>query len=1006
MRNLIKYKIIISLLSLFFCSFSLSIAQDTETNKGISISGKVVDADNQAISEANVSVVDEFNQIRTNLDGTFTIVIKQSYLLTINKEGYQTQTYSITPSIDPIITLEKITHAQLIDVAYGQRTKTELTHAISSMRSKELSKSPVPNLGKAIPGYMTGLTVLKNSGDEPGYDGSSFYIRGIGTFGGAKAPLILVDNVERDFTQLDPEEIESITVLKDAAATVLYGMEAANGVISVVTKRGNIGKPSIKFVAQGGFQEPTRIPDYLGSKDYLTAYQKAYNNDYGYDRAGDKYNPDNYSSSANPYLYPDVDWHDEFLEDHTLQQQYKLSIAGGTNVARYYILGGYMEQGGLYKHTNENPQYNTNVNYKRFNFRSNMDVNITKNLLVSLDIAARIENRKMPVSSAATIFSTLSSTPSNAYPITNADGSLAGTSEYQNNPLGLVSKKGYREHFSRFLQGNFKARYDFSDIIKGLSGDVMYSYDANNNYNVGRTQTYAVYEYLSTTDNYIKYGEDTDIDLYLNNYGASLNYRSTLITGLSYHNLLGIHKIDADLKYKQYKYDQNGNYIAKASQGIFSRMTYGYDSRYIAELGLSYNGSENFTEDNRYKFFPALSGAWIISNESFLKENKAIDFFKLRASYGIVGNNNMGIDRFAFEQQYSTGLGYPFGNPPADSDGASEGRLGNENISCEISKNLNFGMDFEALNILSLSIDWFRNDRNDIITTRDNTFPDIFGQSLPYENIGSVLNTGFEVAVGIHKNIKDFSYYAKANISYAHNEITDYPETQGLEDYQKQTGKSVGSYWGVKHLGFFENQAEIDAAPLQQFSNVQPGDVKYVDKNNDGFINEEDNQHLGNAIPEWTFGFILGAEYKGFDINAVIHGVSGRSVILYNNTVWSLTGNGNATDAVYKAWGETNNPIYPRLTTLANDNNYRNSSLWLVNGDFFKLSNLEIGYTLSNTITRKFKLSNVRFFVNGYNLLSIDNMEEYGLDPEIPNAGVTGYPDMRVYNLGVSVKFN
>lgn len=998
----ILYRTVFSILCLSIFTMTSLSAQD-DADQGQIISGKVIDVDGNAIDNANISVLNELAQVRTDREGTFSIKVVKSSKLIINKKGYLTVEHVINEN--NIISLRQEGRDQMVDVAYGQRSKNELTHAISSMDADDLALSASPNVLRSIPGFMSGLTILRNNGDIPGYASSTMYVRGRGTFGGAFAPLVLVDNVERDISELDPEEIESITVMKDAAATVLYGMEGANGVINVITKRGNIGKPQIKLVAQGGISTPVNLPDYLDAQEYLTAYQKAYNNDYGISRPGAKYDPANYDGSQDPYIYPNVNWYDEFVKQYAMQQQYKLSIKGGTKMTRYYILGGFMKQNGILNHTDENDQYSTNIDYKRFNIRTNLDVDITDNLVVSLDFAARMENRWMPNSSDGDIFGALSGLPSSTMPVLNADGSIAGTSEYKNNPMGLISRKGYRDHYSRFFQGNLRANYDMGKLVNGLSANLLYGYDANVNYNVGRSQTFAVYEYQPNTDDYAKYGVDSDIDLYLQNFGASMNYRNSFIGGFSYNRVFDKHKIDADIKYQQYKYDQQGNYIARATQGTFGRVTYGYNNKYIGEFGMSYSGSENFEKGNRFTFFPAASAAWVVSNESFLVDNSSVDYLKFRASYGLVGNGSLGIDRFAYEQQYSQGWGYAFGDPPATSDGAFEGRLGNPYITCEKSLNLNVGADFEAFNFLSISVDWFRNDRSDIITTQSRTFPGILGQDLPYENLGSVLNSGFETTLGVAHQVGDFSFFARANVSYAKNEVTETAEPSGLEEYQKATGKAVGGYWGLEHIGFFADDNDITNSPTQQFGLVQAGDVKYVDQNNDGFINGEDNKYIGNALPKWNMGLVLGAEYKGFDFNIVFYGVSGREVILKNNTVWGLTGDGNATNAVSQSWGETTNPIYPRLTTLTNDNNYRNSTLWIVDGDFIKLSNLEFGYTLPQTLTTKARLSDVRFYLNGNNLLSFNQLKEYNLDPETPNAGITSYPEMRVFNLGVSVKF-
>ena len=1003
--NISKHFFCIVIGIVLFCNFAS--AQEVEITP---VTGIINDSDGLPVENVNVSVIDEFMQTFTGADGKFEIIVPKGKALYFNKTGYIPQTKKAEElKAELEILLSPSQNEEIIAVAYGTRKKSELTHSISVISADDLEKEPVINLSKAIAGKANGLTVLKNTGDEPGYDYSSLFVRGIGTFGSYRTPLVMVDNVERDFTQLDPVEIESFTVLKDAAATANYGIRGANGVVSVLTKRGFVGKPVIHFMAQSGFQTPALLPEFLGSKEFVTLYNKALTNDGLAIPGDDRYNPEKYNGS-DTYKYPDVDWYKEFVKASAPQQQYKLTLRGGTDVVRYFVFLGAANQDGLTKHTEENAEFSTNQKYVRYNVRSNIDININKDFLISVDLAGRVENRHFPNVSASSLFSTLSQLPPNAMPITNRDGSLAGTSVYRNNPLGMISKTGYRDNFQRFLSGNVSGNYKLDSWVKGLSANMFFGFDANNYYSVGKSQSYAVYQEYTQNDTvkYSKYGENTDISLNNSKFDDGFNLQTTLLGGLSYNNTFGNSSLDADLKYMQSKSTQKGNEIAYANQGMFGRMTYGINQRYFAEFGFAYNGSEDFKKGNRFGFFPTISAAWLLSNENFLKDNSVISFLKIRSSYGIVGNGKLGVDRFTYEQKYYGWGGYIFDLGYGSSDGSYEGRIANPDVTWEKSAVLNVGLDLCLMNAFELSFDVFNSDRTDIITDRYYTLPSIIGQSMPYENIGSVLNKGFELTLGYHKKTGKVNFFAQANLSYSNNEITNKEEPQGLPSYQYNKGKSVTTVWGLESLGFFSDEADIANSPYQSYGSVKPGDVKYKDQNGDNVIDDQDNIAIGNSMPKWNYGIMAGVSFKGFDFNLILNGIQGRTILLQNSTVWVIQNNNKATSIAYQAWEKGVNEStakYPRLTTMNNPNNYRASTLWTEKGDFLKLSNLEIGYSFPRSLTNRLKMSELRIFVNGYNLLSFDTLKDFNLDAEVPNAGVTMYPSMRVFNAGISIKF-
>lgn len=752
------------------------------------------------------------------------------------------------------------------------------------------------------------------------------------------------------------------------------------------------------------------MPKYLGSAEYVTLYNKALKNDGLPLPVDSRYDPAMYDGTHDLFRYPDVDWYGEFLKPAAPQSQYKLSMRGGTSAVRYFVFMGATSQDGIYQYSDINPQYKTNPKFTRYNLRSNVDVDVTKSLLVSVDLAARVENRHVPNSSAASIFSTLSQLPPNAMPVTNRDSSIAGTSVYRNNPLGMISKTGYRDNYQRILLGNVEATQKLDFLLKGLSANVMIGLDGNNYFSLGRSQTYAVYQEFQSGDSleYLKYGDNSDISINTTKFDDGFAYMLTTLGGLSYSLEKGASSISADLKYMQSRYVQAGNNLAYANQGIFGRATYGLKQKYFAEFGFAWNGSEDFRKGNRFGFFPSVSAAWLVSNESFLKDNRVISFLKVRGSFGMTGNGKLGLERFPYEQKYYSGGGYIFGSGYGWTDGSYEGRIPNPNIGWEESLNANIGIDLEMNDLIDLTIDFFNQDRKNIITTSANITPSIIGQALPYENNGEVVNRGFEATIGHSQKGKDWGYTIRGNVSYAINKIISMQEVSGLPDYQYRRGKSASAIWGLEAIGFFRDEEDIANSPYQSFEAVQPGDVKFRDQNGDHIIDNQDQIVIGDRIPRWNLGLLAGINYKGFDLNLVISGILGRTVMLTNNSIWILQNNGKVTDIAYGAWEQGVNEesaTYPRLTTLNNKNNYNTSTLWARNGNYMKIINLEIGYSLPAKWMSRIRIKEFRLFVNTYNLLSLDSITETNLDAEVPDAGVSGYPVMRVYNTGLSVKF-
>ncbi len=998
------------LLLMIFSLFSIyTSAQDNST-----INGSVKDGSGKPIDHVIVSVLDEFTQVTSDNDGKFSISSAPGKVLQFSKMGFTQKNYVVINRDAIVMQLEKENTEPIYQVAYGVRSKSELTSSISTISADDLSKAPVSTLGNAIQGLGSGFTVLRTVGAEPGWDQPNIYIRGVQTFGGGTAPLVMVDNVERDFSQLDPEEIESFTILKDASATAMYGMRGANGVILVTTKKGFVGKPVISLTAQYGMQSATRLPEYTGSQEYVGYRNLALRNDYN--KLSDnefsslflsnpKNNPANYDGS-NPYLYPNTDWHKATLKSSAPQQSYKLSFRGGTDIAQYYVMAGVVNQQGMYNFGEENQGFTTQNSFARYNFRTTVDVNLSKILKVGVNLGGRVENRHTPNIGAGTIISAMSKLPP-TMPVLNEDNSIAGSAIYPYNPYGLIAKTGFSDRFARYIQGTTTANLKLDMILKGLSANGLFGFDASKFYGRSKNQKFAVYQ-QNPDGTYTQFGESSSIDLNYSGWESSFGLMLNYMFGFAYDNTFEKNHLAADIKYMQSSMSVDGDNPDYRNQGVFGRATYTFDKRYTAEFGYAYNGSENFASKSRFGFFPTISAGWVISNEGFLKDNPVVSFLKLRGSYGKVGNSNIGVGyRYPFEEKYYSGGGYYFGT--AGTDGSYEGRIANPNINWEESLNSNIGLEIGLLKTLDLGLDVFRNDRTQIITGRWNTLPSFIGQDLPYENSGSVLSKGFELSLKHNKKISDFSYTIQGNASYALNKITAQEEVAGMNTWEYRTGQAVMQQWGLQLSPdkFYKDQADIDSWAKSSFSAVQPGDIKYIDQNNDGIIDSQDYVPLGNpSVPEWNFGLTLSCEYKGFDFNVLFTGIANRSMFIGNNVFLGLLDNNNITTEVAEnSWGVSSNPKYPRLTNQVNLNNLQASSLWLKNVDFLRVQTMEVGYSLPKRILSKANIGDVRFFLNGYNLFSFDNMSKFNLSAEIPNAGVTMYPEIRVINIGANLKF-
>ena len=899
--------------------------------------------------------------------------------------------------------------SNLMNVAYGRQSKESVTSAISTVSGAVMRKTFTPTLSNTLFGRLPGLSGLGGSG-EPGYDAPSMLIRGMGTFNDSGF-LVMVDGFEASFDNLSVEEIESVSVLKDAAAVALYGIRGANGVLLVTTKRGHDGKTKIKLTARTGFQKPTRLPEFVDSYDYARLYNEALSND-GLPARYTESDLAAYQNGGDPYLYPNVNWYNEVLRESAPISDLNLTFSGGGETTRYFILLGYMENQGLYANTDPDRKENSNADFRRVNFRSNIDVALSPKVTASLDFGGRLEDRSYPNFSGPALWENMARYPSNAFPVRNPDGSWGGTSSYPDNPVASVLGRGYTSSHDRNIMTNLRLSEDLGDLIPGLRFSQAIGVNNYHRGNYNRTRSLAFYELAEGDPNsenpYLYYQRGLDTGFSVDESGNDQWNRVNIQGALDYQKQIGDHGITGMLMYHQDVLNVSGNNVPYANQSLMGRFTYNFQTRFYTELAMAYSGSERFPEGSRFGFFPTLSAAWVLSKEDFLSNSSLVDFLKVRGSVGLSGNDQFGGSRFAYMQDYYYSGDYRLGLENISNGVITYGQLGNPDITWEKDLKFNVGVDTKLYKKLDVVADLFFNKRSDIPVNMADVFPGYLGAPAPYQNIGRVNNRGFELDLRYTDQLGQFNYFVGASGFYAKNKIIEMNEMMRPESYSYRTGHSIGQPFGWEAAGFYapddfeDNGSLKPGMPVSSFAPVKPGDLKYTDQNGDGVIDQNDEVAIGSPWqPEFTYTFSLGGEFKGFDLELFFYGVTGRSVAMNGTYFWGLQNDSNLGVNALNRWTPENqgNATYPRLTTLPNENNYRPSTFWMESGIVLRLRNIELGYTIPANWTKQVKVENVRLFVNAVNLFAWDKSEM--VDPE----SFGGYPPLKSVNMGLSVQF-
>jgi TonB-linked SusC/RagA family outer membrane protein len=1031
---------------LLFTALVLLAVQSVYAQEPKIANGRIVDETGNPVAGAVVNVAEESRIALSDKNGYFRLKnLKQGDEIIVTCEGYRTASV-IAVALENLtveLTKDRDEYAHTTPVPFGRKEKKFLTEATSVVSGAELEKHPVTVLQNAFTSTVTGVETYEGQ-SEPGWSETAMYIRGLRTMNAdARAPLIIVDDMERDLSFLDAYPIESVTILKDAAATAIYGMRGANGVVLVTTKRGTIGKTKVDFTQEFGYQSIAGIPESQNSYNYaLSRNQALYLDGLQAEFSGE--DVQHYLEAVNgtldpslKYKYFNTNWHDVMLRDLAPQHRTNLSINGGNDKARYFVSFSYLRQEGLYdtEWTEWNDSHSTQHVLDRFNLRSNIDLNINKYLDVSLDLGGRIDNIKQPGIDVWNIFTWGAGENKPIFPVFCPDGSFFMPTESDSkNGAAQIAGRGIETNRRRNLYTNVTATGDLSAITQGLKAKVTVGFDS-----------YEIFQAV----------QRADINVYSYNYGTLVNdpseytytrmrtgialpnptttprdyyYNINMLGGLDYNRTFGKHAIQAQAFLRTYKNVVRGQNSSNRYLSYNATATYVYDNRYVLSGNLSYMGSDNFAPDERFATFPGISAGWVISEEPWLK-SPSLPLLKIRASYGRAGQSVLGVSRYPFQGAYEEGNGYNFGTSQTSWQGAYEATTGNKNIKWELSDMANIGIDFDVLNKkLYGTVDVFKEWRSNILVSRS-TIPDLYGATVPQDSYGKAESRGVEFTLGhIHK-IGNFEYFLEGMLTWNTNKITEMDELQPDYAYQARTGQRIERAQLLEWVQWASDpdllptshQDAIDHPekyPWHAAGQYKMGNAVFKDVNGDRIIDGYDKTPMGYTnIPELIPNIKIGFGWKGFDARVIMTAYLNRTVGCRENMDAGFGWGGTSTHAITDTWGYYNddptdprniNAKYPRLSTSFSDIDrnfpYNESTIWVVSGDFLSLRNIEIGYSLPKSLISKAFLTKCRIYFSGYNLQTWSHLPK-GFDPENPTNYLWAYPKTKSFSIGLNIGF-
>ncbi|MDR7372003.1 TonB-dependent receptor [Flavobacterium aquidurense] len=992
------------------------------------IKGKVTDEKGIPLAGANILVKGTKNEAVTDIDGNFSIDVPDSNsILVVSYTGFSTKEFSAANAMNIQLQEENENLREVVVVGYGTQKKGTTTGAISSVKGGVLTQNASANVSNAIAGRMSGVIANNRSG-RPGDDNSSLLIRGFNSFGGGTSPLVVVDGIpDRDLNRINPDDIESVTVLKDASAAI-YGVRSANGVILVTTKRGKISAPTIKFDGSYGIQQLTRIDEKVNSWQYMTYYNEL-NANQGKTLPYTQSDIDKHKAGNDPN-YTSTQWLKQTYRKDAPQANMSLSVNGGTEQVKYFFSGQFLNQESNLRESDER--------YRQFNLRSNIDVNISSNFKVNLDIAARKEDRVYPAISIGNIMhETVSMYPFIPPYWTNGLPS-SGIANGRNPILMSSAAAGYDKVINLVVNPKIGFDLKLPKITEGLSLNGYAAFDYNVRSEKKFTKPWDAYSYDLTNDSYNNVKSSTAVTSVTQD--EQIANQNTYFIKLAYDRKFGKHGFNAFVGYEQTTMDKTETYAYRKDllsdqldqiftgstvgqnatgsayqdgrESYLGRVAYNFDNKYFAELSARYNGSFNFPAETRWGMFPAISAGWKISEEDFFKDNvKGIDQLKIRASWGKMGNDDMRsngqLNQYLFLTRYQLvtdqQLYSYFGSDYILNNGIYLSATPNPNITWEVQNSTNIGFDLSFFdNRLTTSVDYFKNKRSDILTQRNASVPLYTGLALPKENIGETVNRGTDMSLNYAETSGEFKYSIGFNITYAQSEVLFRDEAANIPEWQKSTGKSIDSWLVYETNGIYRTQADVDNTP--HLSGAGPGDIWIKDKDNDGKITSNDKVRIPeSATPKMAYGIPMRAEYKGISIDLLWTGQSMAKQMILPQAQGSIVSPPTwLYDGRYSA--ENPNGQYPIAFNSADSRNNIDADFWLRDASFFRLKSLEVSYVLPESLLSKYGVKHTRIYAGGTNLFSIDNMKKYNLDPETDNKTGINYPQTRIYRIGLSIE--
>ncbi|WP_143305795.1 TonB-dependent receptor [Chitinophaga vietnamensis] len=1011
--------------------------QDNE----ITVKGLVMDVNGDPLPGATVTVEGSTKGMVTDVLGAFSVKAKKDDIIKVAMMGMNPAEVRVADRRTLKVTLtEKVDKLnEVVVVGFGNQRKVTVTGAVSTVNMQDM-KAPVASLTNALVGKVSGIISMQNAGGEPGYDNPQFTLRGVGTFQGSTSPLIIVDGVQRDdvnstyggaFNNIDPEDVQSISLLKDASATAVYGAKGANGVIIITTKRGVAGKPKVSAKAETGFTGLTQMPKMLDGVTYMKLYNEARQND-GLSPVYSDEVIKKTASGLDPYLYPNVNWIKTIYKDWASMTNANVNVSGGGESMRYYASMSFYDQDGQYKVSNIN-DYNPNLNFKRYDFRSNVDMNVTKTTLLSLNLASMLVNARYPGYPAGGIWYEAYATNPIAFPVKYPNNMWAGPRNNGGaNPFNMVQNSGYSTEFKPSIQSVLSLNQKLDALTQGLTATARFSFDTYAEFDNSRKGTNdlwfassrdangnLVMERVRTGSTYLGYGSSSSGErvMYLEgNLAYDRNFGNHTFGGLLVGSIRNrIIGSAGDLK----------SAIPYRNQNAAARVTYSFKDKYLAELNIGATGSENFEKGKRWGYFPAASAGWVISKEDFFQPlTQTISLLKLRGSYGTTGNDQISGNRFGYLTYIDNSGGISFGANPQWYGGIAANVIGTQNLTWEKSAKTDVGLEVGLWNKLTFIVDAFQDKRSKILVARGTISPIAgYGDAVVYANLGEMQNKGMDASVEYNDKFgKDVTLRIFGNITYAKNKIIYADNPKAIYPYQQFEGSRYGEFFGYVSQGLFKDQADVEKSPRQSRP-VFPGDIKYADLNGDGQIDANDATFLGkSSFPTWSYGFGFNVGYKRFELSAVFAGVKDVGIMANGQAIGfsdygasgvgvvPFTGigqyPGNVIEQVTDRWTKDNprqDALYPRITIAStNDNNYLNSSWWLKDGSFMRLRQATIGYYFITPEMKRRGISSLQLYANGTNLFTLTKFKLW--DPELGSNGAR-YPYPRTVTMGLRAQF-